>query len=355
MASGLTAVVLSGGAGTRLWPLSRRGRPKQFLDLLGEGRSLFAETLARIAPIVPRERTYVVAPAEHGALVRREGPDVPPENLVTEPYARGNAAAIGLALSVIAARDPEAVVAVLPSDHVVRDPERFRACLAAAERAAREGWLVTLGVRPTRADTGFGYIERSDERIGDGAYRVRRFTEKPAQALAERFARSGTHLWNAGMFVFGVGRGLEEYSRHLPKTAAAIEALRGAGEGPRRSAVLADAWEETDQTTFDYGIMERADRVAVVPANIGWHDVGNWARLAEIVSLRDKQGPKELLVEGGRDLYVYSPGKVVAAIGVDDLVIVETEDALLVCRRDRAEEVKTIVERLEREGRTDLL
>jgi mannose-1-phosphate guanylyltransferase len=167
--------------------------------------------------------------------------------------------------------------------------------------------------------------------------------------------RTGTHLWNAGMFVFLASRALEEYDRHLPRTGAALRAVLAVADTPRLRPVLADAWEETEQTTIDYGVMEKADRVAVVPADIGWHDVGNWARLADIVEKRHTKSSQALVGEGSRGVYVYSPEKVVAAIGVEDLVIVETEDALLVCRRDRAEEVKAIVERLQREGRTDLL
>ncbi len=351
----LVALILSGGSGTRLWPRSRRAHPKQFLDLLGEGRTLFGATLERLAGVVTPDRTYVVAPPDHAALVRRDAPRVPARNLVTEPYPRGNAAAIGLALSVIASREPGAVVAVLPSDHVIERPDRFRAGLSAAVDAAAAGYLVTLGITPTRPETSFGYIERSGDPVTQGAFRVKRFVEKPKREAALEMLRAGTWLYNAGMFVFSVGRALEEYARHLPATARAIAALREVVETPRWAAVLADAWEETDRTSFDYGVMEKADRVAVVPADMGWHDVGNWARLAELVGKQDNSSGTTLLGEGNRGVYVYSPGKVVATIGVDDLVIVETEDALLVARKDRAEEVKAIVERLEREGRTELL
>ena len=351
----LYAVVLSGGAGTRLWPRSRRGRPKQFLPDLVGARPLFGETMVRIAPLVPLRRTLIAAPPEHAALIREELPDLSEANLVIEPYPRGNAAAIGLAIAAVAARDPAATVAVLPSDHVIEDAEGFRACLLTAHRAAEEGYLVTLGVRPTGPDTGFGYIERTDESAADGAFRVRRFVEKPKREAAEDMFRSGRHLWNAGIFVFTVSRVLDEYGRHLPRTARAIATLREAAGSARWRPVLADVWEETEQTTFDYGVMEKADRVAVVAADIGWHDVGNWARLADIVAKRDNRGAVTVLSEGSRGLYVYSPGKVVAAVGVEDLIIVETPDALLVCRKDRAEEVKAVVDRLQHEGRTELL
>lgn len=353
--SELYALVLSGGAGTRLWPRSRRSQPKQFLhDLLGE-RTLFADTLARIAPLIPPERVFVVAPPEHREHVRAEGAFVPEANLVTEPYPRGNAAAIGLAVLVVAARDPDAVVAILPSDHVVVRADAFRECLRAAHRAADAGYLVTLGITPTSPDTGFGYIERTDEPVTPGVFRVRRFVEKPKREAAEEMLRSGRHLWNAGMFVGRADRILEEYRRHLPAIARALEVLHPVLGSPRWDAVLSDAWEETERTTFDYGVMEKSDRVAVVLADIGWQDVGNWSRLAELVRKEDNHVVGTLLAEGSRGLYVYSPKKVVAAVGVEDLVIVDTADALLIARKDRAEEVKAIVERLRREGRSELL
>jgi mannose-1-phosphate guanylyltransferase len=352
--SELHALILSGGAGTRLWPRSRRERPKQFLDLVGE-RSLFKETLERIEPVVPPERTFVAAPPAHMPLIRAEAPRLPSGHLVVEPYPRGNAAAIGLALTVIERTDPEAVVAVLPSDHVIGRAEPFRACLHAAQGAADAGYLATLGITPRGPETGFGYIERGEDAIGRDAFAVRRFVEKPKRDQAEEMLRSGRFLWNAGIFVFQVRRALDEYRRHLPRTAEAMSALASAFGTPRWDAVLADAWEETDRTTFDYGILEKAERVAVVPADVDWHDVGNWDRLAAIVSDGDNYAVGDLLAEGSSRVYVYSPGKVVAAVGVNDLVIVETPDALLVCARDRAEAVKAIVERLEKEDRTDLL
>src|SRR5919199_396475 len=206
--SELVALVLSGGAGTRLWPLSRRARPKQFVDVLGEGRTLFRATLDRLDGLVPADRVYVVAPPDHAALVRAEAPTLPEANLVTEPYPRGNAAAIGLAVAVIARARPDAIVAVLPSDHVIEREAAFRDCLAAAARGAEAGYLVMLGITPARADTGFGYIERGDERVAPDVYRVRRFVEKPKADVAAKMFASGTHLWNAGMFVVTVERAL---------------------------------------------------------------------------------------------------------------------------------------------------
>lgn len=354
----LYVLVLSGGAGTRLWPLSRRERPKQFLNLLGE-RSLLQDTVDRVAEVVPNERIFVVAPPEHRGLIHEQLPDLRNDHLVVEPYPRGNAAAVGLAMAALAAFDPEAVVAVLPSDHVVEKRGQFRKVLIAATAAAERGHLVTLGITPERPDTGFGYIEAGDRLdVGETPVEVRtvkRFVEKPKRDAAERMVATGGHYWNAGMFVWRVEEILHAYERHLPQTAKAIDALRGAVGSPRYESVLAEVWEETDRTTIDYGIAEKAENVAVVPADIGWHDIGSWERLAELAGKGDNWASGELVAEDAHDNYVWAGGKTVALIGVEGLVVVDTPDALLISPKGRSEDVKTVVDRLKREDREDLL
>lgn len=352
----LYALILSGGAGTRLWPLSRRGRPKQFLELVGE-QTLLQATVERVSALVPPERVFVVAPPEHRALIHDQLPELAPDHLVIEPYPRGNAAAIGLAMAALQAFDPEAVVAVLPSDHVVRNGSAFRNVLLSATAAAELGYIVTLGITPAGPDTGFGYIEAGDRLAVEGpvpVHDVKRFVEKPKRDAAERMVASGGHYWNAGMFVWRVSVVLDAFAAHLPRTAKAIEALVEAAGSPRYEQVLADAWEETDRTTIDYGIAEKAANVAVVPADIGWSDVGSWPRLAQIEGAGGRD-PGEQVGHESAGNYVHAPGKLVALVGVSDLVVVDTPDALLVASKDRAEEVKAVVERLEREGRADLL
>jgi len=353
----LYALVLSGGAGTRLWPLSRASRPKQFLNLVGE-RTLLQDTVERVAELIPIERIFAVAPPAHRVLIHEQLPELRADHVVVEPYPRGNAAAIGLAMAALQAFDPEAVVAVLPSDHVVEKRARFREVLIAATAAAEAGHLVTLGVAPERADTGFGYIEAGErlEIAGPLAvHAVKRFIEKPKLEAAERMLAAGGHYWNAGMFVFRVGEILSAYDRHLPKTAQAVAALSEANGTSRYEAVLAEVWEETDQTTIDYGIFEKADRVAVVPADIGWHDVGSWARLAEIVQKGENWASDEVVAIDAAGNYAWAPGKMVALIGVEGLVVVDTPDALLVAAKDRSEEVKGVVDRLRREEKGELL
>jgi len=353
----LYALILSGGAGTRLWPRSRRRKPKQFLDLVGE-RTMLQDTVQRVHELIPSERIFVVAPPEHRALIHEQLPELRTDHVVIEPYPRGNAAAIGLAMAALQAFDPDAVVAVLPSDHVVTKTAAFRNVLLSATAAAEAGWLVTLGITPDRADTGFGYIEAGDRLDVTGpvpVHKVKRFIEKPKKDVAEKLFAAGGHFWNAGMFVWRVDKILEVYREHLPKTAAALDALSGAIGSPRYESVLAEVWEETDRTTIDYGIAERAKNMAVVPADIGWQDVGNWSRLAAIAASSGSIAADDHIEEDSSGNYVYAPGKTVVTIGVSDLIVVETDDVLLVAAKDRAEDVKAVVDRLTREEKEHLL
>lgn len=349
----LHAVIMAGGSGTRFWPLSRRARPKQLLDLVG-GSSLVRQTVDRIRPLVPPERILVVTGAEHAEALRAEVPELPRQNLLVEPAGRGTAPAIGLAAVVLRARDPQATLVVLPSDHVIRDPERFRAIVEAASEAADAGdYLITLGMKPTMPETGYGYI-RVGERLRTAknwpVHRVDRFIEKPERARAEAYVTDGRYLWNGGMFVWRADAVLDAIRLHLGDVFEGIAEIGLAlGVGDLEAAV-ARVYARLRNVSIDTGVLEKAGNVLVVPAEVGWHDVGSWSALDELLPPRDdgNVGIGEHVAIDTHRCVVYSPSKLVATVGVDDLVIVETDDALLVCRKDQAQDVRRVIEEIER-------
>ena len=343
--------ILAGGSGTRLWPLSRSARPKQLLPLLGD-RSLIQATVDRVAPLVPFDRILVITEASHADDLRVQLPELPPGNVIVEPMRRGTAAAVGLAATIIAHRDPDASMASLHSDHAVADPEEFRHCLAAAFALAEsDDWLVTLGVRPSSPHVGMGYIDVGPE-IGtfDGrvAYQAMQFVEKPDPETAASFVARG-YLWNPGYFLWRVCVILDEFARLLPGMHAPLSEVSEALGTPKEISVLKDAYQRMEPETIDYGIMERAKKVATIPSDFGWTDIGSWRELFQIAP-KDGAGNvvrgDHLGIDTRRTL-VYSSGRPVFTVGVEDLVIVDAGDALLVCRQDQAERVKNLVEQLQ--------
>ncbi len=343
------AVIMAGGGGTRLWPLSRKERPKQSLRLLGE-RTMFQAAVERLAPLFQPERILVVTAAQYAADLQQQCPGLPVGNYILEPAPRGTAPAIALSVMEIRRRDPAAVMACLTADHFIADVERFQQLLLAAKDVAEEDRLVTLGVAPTYPATGFGYIQRG-ARLGEfrgfEAFRAERFKEKPSAAEAERLLADGHHSWNSGMFVWRVARIWTEFQRQMPGLASAVESYEIA---PQQRAA---AWDLVPNTTIDYGIMEGAQDVAVIPADgLGWSDIGTWESLLDLLA-RDEAGnvvvgADHLSLETTDTLIHTVRGsgrpRLIATIGVSDLVIVDTEDVLLVCRRDRSHEVKALVD-----------
>ena len=346
------AVIMAGGGGTRLWPLSRRARPKQSLPLLG-GRTMFQMAVERLRPLFSPERILVVTAAEYAADLQRQCPQLPAGNFILEPEPRGTAPALGLAALTVKRRSAAGAMACLTADHFIADEARFRDLLSAAEQAAAQGYLVTLGIAPTFASTGFGYIQRG-ERIdtldGFEVYRAQRFKEKPALPEAEQMLADGAHTWNSGMFVWTVARLMAEFDRQMPQLAGDLRALEA------DPSALGRIWQSVPTTTIDYGIMEHAENVAVIPAaDLGWSDIGSWDALFEVLT-PDADGN---LSVGGHHLalatqgtLVHSSGKrLVATLGLENMVIIETDDVLLVCSRERAQEVRRLVEQLKkREG-----
>ncbi|MFQ6116738.1 MAG: mannose-1-phosphate guanylyltransferase [Candidatus Bipolaricaulia bacterium] len=360
------AVIMAGGRGERLWPLSTQERPKQFLRLLGE-RTMLQETVERVAPLVSLEHTYVVVGREHVELVSEQLPSLPAENIIVEPLGRGTASCVGLAAVRLAQIDPEGVMLVLPADHVVKDGERFLKLLEDAATIAAGGtYLVTLGVSPDRPATGYGYIQastpwqRSGLAVKSPVLEVERFTEKPDRRTAERFLAEGDYLWNSGIFIWRVDTILREIEAHMPKLHAALLTIGERIGAPDYEALLERVYREQDVVSIDYGVMEKSDRVLVLPTGeIGWSDVGDWAALGELLE-HDGQGNAIQAHHIGIDTencVIISPraeaeGRLVATLGLAGLVIVDTDDVLLVMDKDRAQEVKRLIElqAAEREG-----
>jgi mannose-1-phosphate guanylyltransferase/mannose-6-phosphate isomerase len=347
-----TALVLAGGSGTRFWPASRRSRPKQLLPLDAE-RTLLAQTVARLAPLVPPERVWVATTAALSPAVVEELDRVPPEQVLGEPAGRNTAPAIAWSLLAMPEPEREGVVVVLPSDHRVADPAAFRRALEQAVAvAATSERIVTLGVVPRWAETGFGYLELGEPEPGaDGLRAVARFREKPDRATATAFVASGRHLWNAGIFVFRGGVLLRAIARHAPELAAGLAALAAS---PGQAAEL---YAALPSISIDYAVMERLDDLLALPLDCGWDDLGSWQALFEVLPAQaegNRLHGDTVALDSANNLLFADHG-LIATLGVHDLVVVRTADAVLVAHRDRAQEVRRIVERLQAAGRLDLL
>jgi mannose-1-phosphate guanylyltransferase len=354
------AVILAGGSGKRLWPLSRQERPKQLLDITYREQSLLQATFARLEPLMPPDAVYVITAGRYMEDTGEQLPSLPTSNILKEPQGRGSAPAIGLAALHLWHRDPEAVMACLPADHFIADPERFRQVLSAAEQVAREGHLVTLGIRPDHPQTGYGYIEVGDKLTevgGFAVHRVHRFTEKPDERTAREFVQGGRHFWNSGMFVWKASTILEEIEKHLPRLHQCLSEVGCVLGTEAEETELERTWPEVEKETIDFGVMEKADGVLVIPVEMGWSDIGSWASL---IDLLPADGDGNVVVGNHlgldtRNSVVHSPRRLVATVGVEDLIVVETEDVILICARDRAQDVKALVDRLDDEGLQDWL
>jgi mannose-1-phosphate guanylyltransferase/mannose-6-phosphate isomerase len=348
----LTPLILSGGSGTRLWPVSREAYPKPFIKL-PDGQSLLQKTLSRLQPLGEIAEAITVTNREHFFATRDEYARVPlgcRHFFVLEPCARNTAPAVALgALAAIARHGPDALLLVLPADHLVPDHEAFARNVAQAQALAEQGWLVTFGIPPAYPETGFGYIERGDAIPGSAAFRAARFTEKPNVEQARTMLESGRYLWNSGMFCFRAQAFLEDLARHAPQVDALArecwEALDPAGDHVHLSQEI---FERVPDISIDYAVMEKSERVAVVPAVFQWSDVGSWKAVSDLVAA-DQDGNRvqgKAMFVGSRNCYVQSDSRMVAAVGLEDTVIVDTPDALLVAHRDRVQDVKQVAQKL---------
>jgi mannose-1-phosphate guanylyltransferase len=349
------AVIMAGGAGTRLWPAARRHSPKQLQRLIFE-QPLIAETVERLAKVYAPERIFVVTASRYADPIKEILPNLPPENIISEPVGRNTAAAIALAAFQIARDDPDGVFAVFPADHVILKPQELYKALDFANDLALEHRVVDIGVPPSQPETGYGYIKLGKEiarRDELPAYEVEGFVEKPDRATAESYLKAGNYIWNSGMFVWRAGEYLTALREYLPDTYARLE-------GPFQSGnwdELTEAYARIEDISVDYAIMERTSDVVALPVDFGWRDIGDWAALYDMME-HDEHGN----AFGGPHAYIdaenclmFAPKKLVAAIGVRDLIVVDTDDVILIMPRDRSQDVKALLEEIKERGHGDYL
>jgi mannose-1-phosphate guanylyltransferase len=354
------AVILAGGVGTRFWPLSRRERPKQFLPIISE-KTMIEETVARLAPLIPFERVYTIANSEQSETIKEYFPEIPESNFLTEPQGRNTAPSLILATAHIFMKNPEAIVAALPADHLITDVPLFLKKLEASAQAAdKRGVIVTFGIPPAFPSTGYGYIQFSPEdsrkTMAENFYSVLEFKEKPNVTQAKAFLGAGNYFWNSGMFLWKAGTLARKLQKYAPDWFSYWEKMLQAlkNEDPSQIAAI---FEAIPATSIDYALMEKAKGVLMCEGNFGWSDVGAWSSLFDIWP-KDQEGNALRatgLILDSENCLVYSGDKLIALVGVKDLIVVDTPDALLICRKDQDQKVKDIVGRLKKDNKDDYL
>ncbi|MBC7876228.1 MAG: NTP transferase domain-containing protein [Anaerolineales bacterium] len=358
------AVIMAGGGGTRLWPISRKEKPKQLLPLIGQ-ETLFQGTVQRLENLFPPERILVVTVEEQAREMRLQAPQIPEENYIIEPAPRGTASVVGLAAAVLHKRDANAEMAVLPSDHFIRNRDLFHYLLNAAFDVAENGYLVTLGIAPSQPSTAYGYIQQGEPLTGAykyPTYKVKRFIEKPDEQAAQKLLRTGDHSWNSGMFIWRADAILNEIDKQMPDLGNALKKIVPVWGTDQQDAILNEHWRDLKVETVDYGIMENAERVAVLPAGgLGWSDVGMWSSLFEVLlpdmngniatnsSLHLAHETHNTLVYGGNG------DRLIVTIGVDDMVIIDAGDVLMVCKTDQSQKVRDVVKHLNKHNQEKYL
>ncbi len=352
-------VLMAGGIGTRFWPRSRISRPKQMLNIFGN-KSMLRMTYTRIKGLTEDEKILVITNAELTEKVREDLPELPAQNIIAEPFGRNTAPCIGLAASIIQKRNrmDDEVMVVLPADHLIEEEDNFRETLHVAAQYARDHQcLITMGITPSYPETGYGYIQKDKviaTELGKKIYKVKTFAEKPNIDIAKRFIQSGDFLWNSGMFIWTTESIMANFDEHQPDLIDGLHLIREAVDTPRMDEVIFDVYSRTKSISIDYGILEVASNVCVIEADFKWNDIGSWEAVYNI-SQKDKNGNAvfagDHLLLDAKNNYFYSSKKLITAIDVENLVVVETDDAILICRKDRSQRVKDLVDVLRRKER----
>jgi mannose-1-phosphate guanylyltransferase len=354
----LYAVIMAGGSGTRFWPRSRKNRPKQLLNITGD-EILLIKTIELIQPIVPASRITIVTTLLQADSVKNTVTQIPEKNVIIEPFGKNTAPAIGISALFIQKDTKDAVMVVLPADHYIEDTETFhQTIMAGAAQAAQGNCIVTIGIPPRGPETGYGYIEAGEKTDGkNGIYAVTSFHEKPDLHTAERFIEQGRFFWNSGIFIAKTSTMLKEIEEHLPHNYHGLMKIRASLGTDKESGVINSVYKEMEAISIDYGVIEKSSHVFMIQGNFGWNDVGSWPSAAQYWPKDSNKNAfiGDVISLDSSECIVYSPKKPVALLGVKDLVIVEDEDALLVCKKERAQDVKKLVEMLKSKGRDEIL
>ena len=354
----LYVVIMAGGSGTRFWPRSRKKRPKQLLNITGD-EILLKKTIDLIAPIIPDNRITIVTTSLQADAVKSTVPRIPEKNVISEPFGKNTAPAIGIAALFIEKDAQDAVMVVLPADHYIEDATTFhQTILAGAAQAAQGDYIVTIGIPPRGPETGYGYIEAGEQKEAKhGIYAVTSFHEKPDREKATSYIKKGNFFWNSGIFIARTTTMLQEIQNYLPHNHQGLMTIQASLGTDNESKVINNVYNEMEAISIDYGVIEKSNRVFMIQGNFGWNDVGSWPSAAQYWPKDNTNNASigELINIDSSECIVYSPKKSVALLGVKDLVIVEDEDALLVCKKERAQDVKKLVDILKSKGRDDIL
>ena len=354
----LTAVIMAGGVGERFWPKSRQNCPKQFLSLTSDGETMIQKTVKRLAPLISQKDIYIITNAHYLSLVQEQLPDLPPENVIAEPCPRNTAPAIGLAASLIQKKYDDAVMFFLPSDHLIHHEHNYINTLRKASHAAlQDKTLITLGITPTYPETGYGYIKYQQDGAQDGVYPVECFVEKPDLQTAEAYLQSGNYLWNSGMFIWKASSILHSIKKYMPELYQGLQTIAEAYGTENFHEVLNHKFPELPSESIDFGVMEKANHIFTIPGDFGWDDVGSWLALERInqTDKNDNMLDGDILSIDSHNCTVAGNGRMIALLGVQDLVIVDTDDALLICNKNQTQDIKKILAELKAEKKSELL
>ena len=354
----LTAVIMAGGVGERFWPKSRQNCPKQFLSLTSDGETMIQKTVKRLAPLISQKDIYIITNAHYLSLVQEQLPDLPPENVIAEPCPRNTAPAIGLAASLIQKKYDDAVMFFLPSDHLIHHEHSYINTLRKASQAAlQDKTLITLGITPTYPETGYGYIKYQQDGAQDGVYPVECFVEKPDLQTAEAYLQSGNYLWNSGMFIWKASSILHSIKKYMPELYQGLQTIAEAYGTENFHEVLNHKFPELPSESIDFGVMEKANHIFTIPGDFGWDDVGSWLALERInqTDENDNMLDGDILSIDSHNCTVAGNGRMIALLGVQDLVIVDTDDALLICNKNQTQDIKKILAELKAEKKSELL